>query len=100
MKAVWVGVGALAALVVVTVLMVVQGVSVTVISINNVSEQALETVRDILPVEEGIYCALEACCTGEGGVSAIDPHSGDVICASGAVSATCRCERRNVSAEM
>lgn len=97
----WFGIGlaALAALAIVGIVagvLLAGGTRVTVISISDVSTEALETVKDVFPVEEGVYCALEGCCKGEGGLASLDLETGAVICASGAESATCRCDRRDV----
>lgn len=71
------------------------GARVTVISISDVDASALETVKEIFPVEEGVYCSFEGCCKREGGVASLDLRSGAVICASGAVS-HCRCMRQDL----
>lgn len=90
------GLGAVAIVAAALVFLLAGGARVTVISISNVSSEALEEISDIFPVEEGVYCAFDGCCKGEGGVSKIDVESGAVICASGTESETCRCERRDV----
>ena len=97
----WVGIGlaalaAAAIVLIVAVVLLAGGSRVTVISMNNNAPEALDKLKDIFPVEEGVYCSLDDCCAGEGGVSAIDIATGAVVCASGEHSATCRCPLQDV----
>ena len=72
------------------------GANVTVVTLSHIDKGALDAVKDIFPVEEGVHCRFERCCKGEGGVASVEIATGRVMCASGKPSPDCFCKRRNL----